>query len=620
MIGNIPLKDHWAEKRLFLSRAIAATVVILALAVLVALRLTHLQVVEHQHFADLSQGNRIRLEPIPPIRGLIFDRNGNILAQNLPAYQLELTREEVPDLEQTLERLLGLGLLEAEDLDSINARLRSKRKFEAVPLRYQLSDEEVARFAVQRQDFPGVDVRARLIRSYPYGADAVNAVGYVGAISEQDANRIDASAYAGTSHIGKLGIEKQYEDLLHGRVGYRQSVVNAEGRTLQTLVEELPSPGRNLTLSLDIDLQLAANAALEGWRGAVVGIDVRDGGVRILTSTPSFDPNQFAAGISQKDYNNLQNDPDKPLFNRALRGQYPPGSTIKPILGLAGMAMLGKDPKEQHFCPGYFMLPGQTHRYRDWKKVGHGRIDLVESVAQSCDIYYYQLAVDLGIDRMHEIMTAFGIGRLTGIDVPGEKPGLMPSRDWKKRAFRRRADQVWFPGETVITGIGQGYMLATPLQLAYSTAIVAAKGARFRPHLLAAYNDPVTGEETVLDPDPLSHLEYGDDYSWQKVHESMIAVMHGPTGTARRSADDATYRFAGKTGTAQVFSIGQEEEYDAEEVEERLRHHALFVAFAPAENPELALGIIVENGGGGSSTAAPLARLIFDQYFANRND
>ncbi len=618
MIGNIPLKDHWAEKRLFLSRAIAATVVILALVVLVALRLTQLQVVEHQHFADLSQGNRIRLEPVPPIRGLIYDRNGNILAQNLPAYQLELTPEEVPDLEQTLERLLNTGLLKPDDLEPVRARLRSKRKFEAVPLRYQLSDEEVARFAVQRQDFPGVDVRARLIRSYPYGPDAVHAIGYVGAISEQDAQRIDASAYAGTSHIGKLGAEKQYEELLHGKVGYRQTVVNAEGRGLQTLVEELPSPGRNLTLSLDIDLQLAANAALAGWRGAVVGIDVRDGGVRIFTSTPAFDPNQFAAGISRKDYDSLQNDPDKPLFNRALRGQYPPGSTIKPIMGLAGMAYLGRNPEEQHFCPGYYMLPGQTHRYRDWKKVGHGRVDLIESVAQSCDVYYYQLAVELGIDRMHEIMTGFGIGRLTGIDIPGEKPGLMPSRDWKKRAFKRRADQVWFPGETVITGIGQGYMLATPLQLAYATAVVAAKGARVQPRLLDAYSDPVSGEMTVLEPKILPALEYGDAYAWQKVHESMIAVMHGPTGTARRSANDAAYRFAGKTGTAQVFSIGQEEEYDAEEVEERLRHHALFVAFAPAENPELALGIIVENGGGGSSTAAPVARLIFDQYFAGR--
>ena len=282
------------------------------------------------------------------------------------------------------------------------------------------------------------------------------------------------------------------------------------------------------------------------------------------------------------------------------------------------MAFLGKSPEEQHFCPGYYMLPGQTHRYRDWKKIGHGRVDLVESVAQSCDVYFYQLAVDLGIDRMYEIMTAFGIGRPTGIDIPGEKPGLMPSRDWKKRAFRRRADQVWFPGETVITGIGQGYMQATPLQLAYSTAIVAARGARFRPHLLAAHSDPVSGELTTLDPDALSALPYGDDYAWQKVHESMLAVTHGPTGTARGSAADAPFRFAGKTGTAQVFSIGQEEEYDAEEVEERLRHHALFVAFAPVENPEIALGIIVENGGGGSSTAAPVARQILDQYFAGR--
>jgi penicillin-binding protein 2 len=446
----------------------------------------------------------------------------------------------------------------------------------------------------------------------------VNAVGYVSAISEQDAKTLDASAYAGTNLIGKLGIEKEYEAFLHGSVGYRQVLVNAEGRRLQNLEQQLPVPGQDLTISLDIELQLVANVALAGRRGAVVAIDPRSGEVLVLTSTPAFDPNLFTVGISSEDYRRLQNDPDKPLFNRALRGQYPPGSTIKPIVGLAGLAYLGRDPRETHFCPGFYMLPGQSHRYRDWKKQGHGRIDFIESVAQSCDVYYYELAVELGIERMHEIMTYFGLGALTGIDVPAEKGGLLPSREWKRNAFRRRADQVWFPGETVITGIGQGYTLTTPLQLAQATAVLAASGMRFRPHLLLAQLDPVTGQITRHEPLPEPRVPVDDPVVWRELHAAMEAVMHGPTGTARASAAGASFRYGGKTGTAQVFTIAQDEEYDEEEVEERLRHHALFVAYAPAEAPEIALAIIVENGGSGSRAAAPVARQILDAYMARR--
>ena len=613
------LKDHWREQRMFLGRVIAAAVIVVLLASLVVYRLVDLQVVNFEHFSRLSQGNRVRIEPIPPVRGLLFDRKGRVLAENRPVYQLELVPEQVRDLEGTLAALLELELVQEEDLPRIRNQIRSQRRFDPTVLRHRLSEEEAARFAVHRPRFTGVDIQARLARQYPLGESGAHVIGYVGAVSENDLQRLDAANYAGTAQTGRIGAERAWEHLLHGTTGYRQILVNAQGRTLQELERIDAAPGRNVYLTIDLELQAVAEEALQGRRGAVVAMDPRNGEVLALVSVPGYDPNLFSLGISTRQYQALQSDIDQPLFNRALRGQYPPGSTIKPILALAGLHYGVITGHDTIFCPGWFSLPNHSHRYRDWKRTGHGTVNLEESVAQSCDVYYYRLAVALGIERMHDFLSKFGLGHLTGIDIPGEQPGLLPSRQWKRTAFSQPQDQAWFPGETVITGIGQGYMLTTPLQLAQSAAILGNRGQGFRPTLLTAVEDPMSGERQNGGHQPLAPLQLAP----QKVEEavdSMIAVMHGPRGTARASARDAQWTIAGKTGTAQVVGIAQGQEYDESKVDERHRPHALFIAFAPAENPRIAVGVLVENGASGSGAAAPVARLVMDNWLNREAD
>ncbi len=632
MAPRIRFKDPWQEQRLFFGRLIAGAVVIVLLTGLLVARLVHLQVVNHPHFADLSQDNRIRIEPVPPTRGLIYDRHGQILAENVPAYQLELIPEQVADLPETLTALAELGLIASGEIDRILALARRQRRFEPVTLNFRMDDEQVATFAVRRQHFPGVDIRARLRRHYPFGEATAHAIGYVGGLSARDLERLDRANYAGTSQVGKTGVEFAYEDLLHGRVGYRQVVVNARGRVLQRLempqerpalvegrrTSRPPVPGQDVVLGLDIRLQLAAMEALAGRRGAVVVLDTRDGDVLAMVSTPGFDPNLFSTGISQADYQALLRDPNNPLFDRALRGIYPPGSTIKPQMALALLHHRVVGPGERLFCPGHFRLPGSSHRFRDWRREGHGHVDLIEAMAQSCDVYFYAHGSTLGIDRMHEFLTAVGLGERTGIDIQGERPGLVPSREWKRAAFRRREDQAWFPGETVIAAIGQGYMNATMLQLAHSTAVMATRGVRIQPRLAIASSDPLNGEPIDFPSVELSRVVLEDERHWNVIRDSMIAVTRGARGTARMQMRGTGYLVAGKTGTAQVFSLGQDEEYDEEAVDERLRDHALFVAFAPAEAPEISIAVIVENGGSGSSVAAPVARAVMDRYFADR--
>lgn len=613
------LKDHWREQHMFFGRLVAAALITVLLSGLLLYRLVDLQVVNFEHFSRLSQGNRVRIEPVPPVRGLLLDRRGRLLAENRPVYQLELVPEQVPDMQRTLDELVGLGLLDAEDLPRIRNQLRSQRRFEPTILRPRLDEEEAAIFAVKRPRFPGVDIRARLARQYPLGEIGAHAIGYVGAVTESDLQRLDTANYAGTAQTGRTGAERAWEHLLHGTTGYRQVLVNAQGRTLQELERNDAVPGHNVYLTIDLELQAVAREALAGRRGSIVALDPRNGEVLALVSTPAFDPNLFSTGISGTQYNLLQNSPDQPLFNRALRGQYPPGSTIKPLLALAGLHYGVMDASDTLFCPGWFSLPNHSHRYRDWKKTGHGIVDLEESVAQSCDVYYYQLAMSLGIERMHEFLGLFSLGQRTGIDIPGEQPGLLPSREWKRTAFRERQDQVWFPGETVITGIGQGYMLATPLQLAQTVAILGNRGRGFRPTLLAAVEDPATGERVAADPHPLPPLRLQPDHVEEAV-DSMIAVAHGPRGTARATWVDSRWTVAGKTGTAQVVGIAQGEEYDEEATAERERPHALFVAFAPAENPRIAIGVLVENGSSGSGTAAPIARVVMDHWLQQEVD
>ncbi len=619
MASRVRIKDHWAEQRMFLRRAIAAGIIMAVLVGAVLVKLVQLQVVRHDYYLDLSQGNRVRVEPLPPNRGLIFDRNGVVLAENLPAYQLELTREQVPDVDATLRTLSGLGLVDADDIDRLKRLIRSRPLFEGVPVRLQMTDEEVARFAVRRHELPGVDIRTRLTRHYPFGAMAVHALGYVSAISEQDVLRIDAGEYAGTTLIGKVGVESSYEKQLHGSPGFRQILVNAQGRPVEAenpLQADLSSKsaiaGSDLILSLDLGAQRAAEEALVGKRGAVIAIDPSNGDVIAFASVPGFDPNGFARGLSRADYGALETDIDRPLFNRVLRGAYPPGSTIKPVIALAALDYAAIDPSQVRYCRGFFTLPGSSHRYRDWKPSGHGWVNLQEAVAQSCDTYFYGVAQALGIDRLSTFLGKFGLGQRTGIDIDGEKPGLVPSREWKQRTYPR--ESVWFPGDTVILGIGQGYMLATPLQLAHVASVIAAHGTTFQPRLVTGVRNAHTGEVRRLPPRPSPPVDADESARWQRVIDAMIGVMSPPHGTARATAVGSTYQIAGKTGTAQVFTVSQTEKYKEEEVEERMRDHALFICFAPADAPRIAVAVLVENGGHGASVAAPVARKVMDAY------
>jgi penicillin-binding protein 2 len=610
----ITLKDKARESALLRNRAITALLVVLALAGVLVARLVYLQIIAHVHFATLSENNRVKIVPIPPTRGLIYDRNGVLLAQNLPSFSLEVVPEAVEDMEATLEGLSRIVSIREADLDRFRKVLRRKRPFESIPLRFHLNDEEVARFAVNRHRFPGVDIEARLTRHYPLGATTAPVVGYVGRIDEQELQYLDAANYSGSSHVGKTGVEKAYEDVLHGRVGYKHVETNAQGRTLRVLARSAPVPGHDLEMNIDVSLQAAAEKALGEENGAVVAIDPETGGVLALVSTPSYDPNLFVNGIDAQEYAALQASPNRPLFNRALRGQYPPGSTVKPFVALAGLDADAVKPEDETWCRGWYQLPGASHRYRDWKRSGHGHVDLNTAIKRSCDVYFYELALELGIDRLNAYMTRFGFGQKTGVDIGGEVSGLMPSRDWKRRA----RSQPWYPGETLITGIGQGFTLATPLQLATATASLAMHGSRLTPRVVHAEVDPESGARTVLKATTLPSVKVRDDGIWTAVIQGMVDVVHDARGTARRIGLDAPYQIAGKTGTAQVFSVGQEEKYDAAVLDKRLRDHALFIAFAPARKPRIAVAVLVENGGSGSGAAAPIARKVMDHYLLSQ--
>jgi penicillin-binding protein 2 len=608
------IKDHWREQRLFTRRIIACSVIAVLLSGTVLTRLAILQLVNAEYYAAQSQGNRIRVQPLPPARGLIFDRNQNILAENTPSYQLEVTPEQVPDLEDTLTRLESSGLIKSESTGRIRNLIASKRRFDSIPIRQGMSDDEVARFAVLRPYFPGVEIRARLARYYPYGNIAAHALGYVSGISAADQEMLDPAEYAGSAYIGKVAVERAFEPDLHGLPGHQDVLVNVRGRMMQVLDTELAVPGRDLILSLDINAQMTAEAELEGRRGAVVAIDPSNGEILVFASAPGFDPNGFIRGLSREEFRTLQNDADQPLFNRALRGAYPPGSTIKPMLALAGLEQNSSLATQRVYCRGYYSLPGNPHRYRDWKPEGHGLINLHDAVAQSCDTYFYEMANELGIDIISRTLMDFGLGTSTDIDIGPESNGLVPTREWKRRNFSAPEDQIWFPGETVITGIGQGYLLATPLQLAHATATIAARGKRFRPSMVQGIRDPMTGAIAQRQPRELTPVHVSNASNWDQIVSAMEAVITDPRGTARAIGTDAPWSIAGKSGTAQVFSVAQNETYNKEELAERMRDHALFVAFAPVEEPRIAVAVIVENGGSGSGVAGPVARKVLDTY------
>lgn len=614
MAQGARIKDHWAEQRLFLARLVFALGFIIVLAVIVVSRLVQLQVMQYDYYSAQSQGNRIRVQPVPPTRGLILDRNGRVLAENQASFDLVLTPEQVPDLEATLRYLVATGLVEADDLGDIREEIAAHRRYEAVGIRDHLSELEVARFALNRPYLQGVDIRGRLSRSYPYGGALAHALGYVGGLNAADLKEVDPVAYAGTAQIGKVSVERAFEAALHGAPGQEQVLVNARGRSLQTLDRTGARPGDDVVLALDLDAQLAAYEGLTGRRGAVVAIDPKNGEVIAFVSTPAFDPNLISAGLSRKAYNALQEDIDKPLFNRALRGTYPPGSTVKPIVALAALHNGTLKPTDHVYCGGAYSLPGSSHRYRDWKPEGHGAVDLQAGIEQSCDVYFYQVARELGIDRLSSFMKDFGLGATTGIDMPGEKGGLVPSPEWKRSAFKRAAYQVWFPGETLITGIGQGYTLVTPVQLAHATATIAARGQRYRPTMLLATRDPLSGRTQPATPIALPAVDAVKPADWDAIIAGMHGVLQGARGTARAAGMAVPFQVAGKSGTAQVFTVAQSQKYKAMDVAERMRDHALFVAFGPLEDPRIAVAVVVENGESGSKVAAPIALKVMEAY------
>ena len=601
-------KDHHREERIFFVRTVIAGVfVVLGMALLIA-RYYSLQVINHQDYATRSDRNRIHVQPIPPTRGLIYDRSGELLAGNRPIYILSLVPERIPDLDHTLERLKPLVNINPSDLEKFYDQLQQPRKpFEAVPLRYQLSEAEIARVAVNEFLLEGVEVEAQLVRYYPQQELFAHSIGYVGRISQSDLARFDEDdlrRYSGTHSIGKNGLEAQYEQELLGEVGNQYVETNARGRILRVLSRVDPKPGADLELHLDLNLQRTAAQALEGMRGAVVALDVKTGGVLAAVSLPSFNPNLFVTGISFADYRALNQSKDLPLYNRFLQGQYPPASTIKSIIGLAGLHHNVVDAEHWVRDPGYYQLPNSSRLYRDWRRSGHGpRVDMMQAMVESCDVYYYDLGHRLGVDAMHSFGSRFGLGQLTGIDLPSERRGIWPSREWKRGA----RGSAWFPGDNLNMAIGQGYALTTPLQLAVSTATLANRGKRMLPQVVRS----VGGVERP--PIVADYLEV-DDKHWEFMLSAMENTVHSQRGTARRIAAGADYRMGGKTGTAQVVAIAQGESYDSDTLYERHRDHALFVGYAPADDPQIAVAVIVENGESGATVAAPIARKVFDAY------
>lgn len=602
------LEDSEQQARIFRRRSVLAAFVVLIMFSGLIGRMVWLQVVQHDVFITRSDKNRMRVEPLPPNRGLIFDRNHQVLAENRPTYNLTLVREQAGDVGQTIDRLIDILNLPEDQHDVLAQRSRERlRSYEPALLLSDLNEEQIARIAVNRYRLPGVEVEAQLIRYYPDGEWMSHVLGYVGRISQEDQQRIDTSNYAGTHFIGKTGIERFYEDELHGQAGVRRVETNARGRALREIDRTPPQPGKNLTLTLDSRLQKLGHDLLKGKRGAIVAIEPRTGAILAMVSEPGFDNNKFVTGIDTKSYAALRDDVDMPLYNRAARGQYPPASTVKPYMASAGLEYGLIQPSDTVYDPGYYQLPNDSRRYRNWLRWGHGRVDMKRAITVSNDTYFFTLAHRMGIDRLSDFMHKYGFGEDHSLDVWGAGSGLMPSRDWK----RGRYNQVWYPGETLSVGIGQGYWLATPLQMATAVSVLANDGKWVRPHLAMQVGDKPIAPPFENTPDD---VKLDNPHRWDLIHQAMENVMTGSEGSGRASGRNLQYRMAGKSGTAQVFTLGQKEKYNAAELEERLHDHALFTAYAPVDDPKIAVAVIVENGGGGSRVAAPIAREMLDAW------
>ena len=603
-IGNIK-----REKVVFKSRVIFSAIIMLLITLILIVRLFNLQVTKHDYYLEEALGNQMQNLPITPIRGDILDRNGKILATNEFSYILTITPEKVTNLNETLIGLEIRDLITYDDIKKFNKKLSRFKKFHNIPLKFNLSESSVASFLVENQ-LPGVEVEPYFHRVYPYGESSAHLIGYVSSMSRADKGIYDKKNYNGTNFVGKTGIEKQYEKLLHGQSGIKQIERNVAGRIVDTKIITPSIAGQDIYLNIDIDLQLKAESLLGDSRGVIALINVKDGSILSLVSTPSYNPNWFVNGISVERYNELSSNEDLPLFDRSIKGLYPPGSTIKPMVALAGLELNNITIKDSTFCPGYYKLNNYSRKFNDWKRTGHGKVDVIEAIAQSCDVFFYDLAFNMGIDQIHDSLSYFQFGKKTGIDLPGELGGILPSREWKKI----NKDEPWYRGETLITGIGQGFMTTSPLQLALATAAIANKGQLLMPQVMMhsqSKNGDLFEEQNLKS----NQIPIKDINNWELIIEAMKQTVYGKFGTAKRLNNKLKYSLAGKTGTAQVFGLDPEEEYIAENIEEKLRDHALFTGFAPIEDPQVAIAIIVENAGSGSSKAAPLARELLDEYF-----
>ena len=610
MVSRSRMGQAAGEDAIVRQRLKAAGIIALILAAILLARLYSLQVSQYARYQTLSLDNHIRLQALSPVRGLIMDRNGVVLAQNTAVYALKVTPERVSDMDLMLAEVGQI--VDLSDREIIAFKQASSRRpgFKKQVLKTQLNDAEAAKFAVNEYRFPGVTLEAVLHRDYPFAELTAHFLGYVGRISEKDQNRLEEEKYKGISHTGKSGIEKQYEHALVGNTGFEEVEIDAHGRTLRTISRDGAKPGDNLRLTIDIELQREARRALGASRGAVVAMDPSSGEVLAMVSNPSFDPNLFVDGIDHATYSALRSLKDKPFLNRALYGRYAPGSTIKPIFAEVVIEE-GIDPEESVFCPGWYMLPGSTRQYRCWKKTGHGRVGLHAAIEQSCDVYFYEMGKRLGIGQMSDVLKKFGLGSQSGVDLPGEPDGLVPTAEWKLAT----RNEPWYPGEDLITAIGQGFLMTTPLQLARVASILANRGRVVQPRLLMSKNDPLSGEPKDSNTNKNTHNLQINTEAMDRVIRAMTAVMSSPRGTARMSGRRSAYSIAGKTGTAQVIAIAQGEEYDEDSLKEEFRDHALFIAFAPVENPKIAIAVVVENGGSGAGVAAPVARKVLDHFF-----
>ncbi|EJN6829693.1 penicillin-binding protein 2 [Vibrio cidicii] len=615
------IRDYQAEARLFARRAIVSFIGIIALMGVLVANLYNIQVNQYQDYKTRSNDNRIKIVPIAPNRGLIYDRNGVLLAENRPVFDLEITPEKVKNMQDTIAQLQTIVDITPEQIERFERERKRTRRFKSVPILTQLTEEQVAVFAVNQYRFPGVEVSGTLKRYYPYGKVLTHVIGYVSRINDRDMQRLideekDAN-YQATRDIGKLGIEKYYEDLLHGTAGYQEVEVNSRGRVIRTLKFVPPVPGKDIVLNIDIELQLYVHQLLDGRRGSAIVLDPKDNGILAMVSSPSYDPNAFVHGISGKGYADLLNDKNRPLVNRATLGIYPPASTVKPFIAVAALQEGIVTPTTTRNDPGYWRIPNSnTRAFRDWLRWGHGRVNLVQSIEESVDTFFYQIAYDMGIDTLSHWMSMFGFGDYTGIDIFEESKANMPTRDWKMS----RHKTPWYKGDTIPVGIGQGYWTSTPMQLAKATSVLVKEGNVIAPHLLRATieNGEAFDTRQLSDYETYPPIQNVADKYWSLAKEGMRLANHGKKGTARRHFANMPYMTAGKSGTAQVFGLAEDEEYKADEIAEHLRDHALFTGFAPFDDPKVIVTVVLENAGGGSSNGAPVVRRIFDKALLDK--